>query len=412
MSVRLLKSGARKILYVLATGVVLLAIAWWAAQPGKPDAFYNAPAQQPAEPGALLRIEAFTREIPAGARGWRILHTTTRGDNSPAIASAIVVAPERHKPGAHPVIAWAHGGTGIVPGCAPSVMAHPFGDAAAGGAWALLPKLLTENWVFVGTDYIGLGTAGGHAALIGEEAARAGFDAVRAAHRIDEIELDDRVVVWGYSQGGHAALWGGIRAQEYAPDLKVLGIAAIAPASDLKALFAAAYTPTSTFAKLVLPIMSSLLMRSYSAAYEDVDEGFYIQNHARFLANDMAGRCLGEWTTAFSVLESALLPAHGIFAHDPGDGPLGRRLEQNTPIGPIPMPVMIAQGDQDDLVLPDIQRRFVAARCAAGQRIHLRTYPGRDHQSITSSDSPLVPDLIDWTRDRLAGRPASANCAS
>ena len=412
MSIRLLKSAARKVFYVLATGVVLVAIAWWAAQPSKPDAFYDAPAQRPAEPGALLRIDAFTREIPAGTRGWRILYTTTRGDNSPAVASAIVVAPEERKLGAHPVIVWAHGGTGIVPGCAPSVMAHPFGDAAAGGAWALLPKLLAENWVFVGTDYIGLGTAGGHAALIGDEAARAGFDAVRAAHRITEIELDDRVVVWGHSQGGHAALWSGIRAQEYAPDLKVLGIAAIAPTSDLRAMFAAAYTPTSMLAKLVLPIFSSLLIRSYSAAYEDVDESFYIQKHARVLANDMAGRCLGEWRTAFSVLESALLPAHGIFAHNPGDGPLGSRLEQNTPTGPIPAPVIIAQGDQDDFIPPDIQRRFVAARCAAGQRIDFRPYAGLDHVSITSSDSPLVPDLIDWTRDRLAGRPASANCTS
>src|SRR4029077_2576743 len=118
-----------------------------------------------------------------------------------------------------------------------------------------------ENWIFVGTDYIGLGTAGGHAGLIGDEAARAGFDAVRAAHRINEIELYDRVVVWGYSQGGHAALWSGIRAQEYAPDLEVLGIAAIAPTSDLRAMFAAAYTPTSMLAKLVLPILSSLLIR-------------------------------------------------------------------------------------------------------------------------------------------------------
>jgi alpha-beta hydrolase superfamily lysophospholipase len=411
MSLRFLKSAARKILFVLATGVVVLAIAWWVAHPGYPDGFYMAPAQIPTKRGALLRIEAFTREVPAGARGWRILYTTTRVDNSPAIASAIVVAPEQRRSGAYPVIAWAHGGTGIVPGCAPSVMAHPFGDAGSGGAWALLPKLLAENWVFVGTDYIGLGTAGGHAGLIGDEAARAGFDAVRSAHRIGEIELDDRVVVWGHSQGGHTALWSGIRAQEYAPDLKVLGIAAIAPTSDLRALFAAAYTPTSTFAKLVLPIMSSLLIRSYSAAYEDVDEGFYIQKYARILANDMTGRCLGEWRTAFSVLESALLPAHGIFAHSPGDGPLGRRLEQNTPTGPIPVPVMITQGDQDDLVLPDIQRRFVAARCAAGQRIDFRTYPGRNHESVTASDSPLVPDLIDWTRDRLAGLQASTNCA-
>ena len=183
-------------------------------------------------------------------------YTTTRADSSPAIASAIVVAPEQSRFGAHPVIAWAHGGTGMVPGCAPSVMTHPFGDRMSGGAWALLPKLLAENWVFVGTDYIGLGTTGGHAFLVGDEAARAVFDAVRAAHRISEIDLDDPTVVWGYSQGGHAALWSGIRAQEYAPDLKVWGISAVAPASDLRPFGAAA--PSTTFGKLILPIVWSL----------------------------------------------------------------------------------------------------------------------------------------------------------
>jgi hypothetical protein len=95
MSVRFLKSVARKVLYLLATIVVLLTIAWWAAQPGKPDAFYSAPAQRPAEPGALLRIDAFTREIPAGTRGWRILYTTTRGDNSPALIDAKQVKDQR-----------------------------------------------------------------------------------------------------------------------------------------------------------------------------------------------------------------------------------------------------------------------------------------------------------------------------
>jgi acetyl esterase/lipase len=233
------------------------------------------------------------------------------------------------------------------------------------------------------------------------------FDAVRAARRMNEINLDDRVVVWGHSQGGHAALWSGIRAQEYAIDLKVLAIAAVAPASDLRPFGAAA--PSTIFGKLITPIVWSLIIRSYSAAYPDVDEGFYIRKHARPFVNDMAGRCLGEWRTLFSVLEGALFPGFGIFAHHPTDGPLASRLEQNSPMGPIPMPVLIAQGDQDDLM--DLQRRFVAARCAAGQRMDFRAYPGQDHVSVMASNSRLVPDLIDWTRDRLAGQLASTKCA-
>ena len=287
-------------------------------------------------------------------------------------------------------------------------MAHPFGDRASGGAWALLPKLLAENWVYVGTDYIGLGTTGGHAFLVGDEGARAAFDAVRAARRIGEIDLDDRVIVWGHSQGGHATLWSGIRAQEYAPDLKVLGVAAVAPASDLRA-FAAA-DPSTIFGKILKPIAWSLLIRSYIAAYPDVHREFYIRKRARLLVDDMAGRCLGEWKTLFSVVEAALFPGNAIFAHDPTDGPLATRLEQNSPMGPIPVPVMIAQGDQDDLM--DLQKRFVSTRCAAGQRIDFRIYPGQDHMSVLASDSSLLPDLINWTRDRLAGQPPSAGCTS
>lgn len=79
-------------------------------------------------------------------------------------------------------------------------------------------------------------------------------------------------------------------------------------------------------------------------------------------------------------------------------------------MGPIPMPAMITQGDQDDWM--DLQKRFAAAHCAAGQRIDFRVYPGQDHVSVVASDSPLVPDLIDWTRDRMAGREASTNCAN
>jgi len=406
--VNALVNVVRKVLFVVAACVALIAIAWWMARPGQPDAFYNAPAELPSAPGTLLRIDTFAREIPAGARGWRILYTTKRADDSPAIASAIVVVPEQRRPGALPVIAWAHGGTGIVRGCAPSVMAHPFGDRTSGGAWALLPRLLAENWAFVGTDYIGLGTTGGHAFLIGDEEARAVFDAVRAARRINEIDLDDRVVIWGHSQGGHAALWSGIRAQEYAPDLNILAIAAVAPASDLRQFGETA--PSTIFGKLITPIVWSLIIRSYSAAYPDVDEGFYIRKRARPFVNEMAGRCLGELGTLFSVLEGALFPGFGIFAHAPTEGPLTNRLEQNSPMGPIPMPAMITQGDQDDWM--DLQKRFAAAHCAAGQRIDFRVYPGQDHVSVVASDSPLVPDLIDWTRDRMAGREASTYCAN
>jgi len=147
-----------------------------------------------------------------------------------------------------------------------------------------------------------------------------------------------------------------MRAADYAPDVNVLGIAALAPATDLKALVASGQS--SMFGKIV----SSFLVQAYSSAYPEIDAGFYVKARARPLAKDISSRCVGGWGTLLSVLETALLPSDGIFAHDPTGGPLGERLLQNMPYGPIRTPVLIAQGQIDDLVLPDVQRRFVAAR--------------------------------------------------
>jgi hypothetical protein len=62
-------------------------------------------------------------------------------------------------------------------------------------------------------------------------------------------------------------------------------------------------------------------------------------------------------------------------------------------------------------VLPTAQQRWVDARCRAGQRLEYRTYAGHDHLSVVlDADSPLVPDLVEWTRDRVEGEPQRAGC--
>jgi hypothetical protein len=64
--------------------------------------------------------------------------------------------------------------------------------------------------VLVATAYIGLGTTGPHPYLIGQGESRSVLDAVRAAHMLDQLSMADQTVVWGYAQGGNAALWTGM----------------------------------------------------------------------------------------------------------------------------------------------------------------------------------------------------------
>jgi len=387
----------RYLTWLFAGMLALVAVAWWLARPAAPDAFYVPPADRPAGPGALLRQEAFVRGVPADAQAWRILYTTTRSDGTAAVASAIVMASRESRSERRPVIAWTHGTTGVVPGCAPSLLEDPFANVPA------LRQLIDHGWVYVGTDYVGLGTSGPHPYLIGEGQARSALDAIRAVRQMKDLRLGDGTVVWGHSQGGHAALWTGILAPSYAPELKLLGVVAMAPASDLRPLLEAVQGTT------VGRIMSSFVLRSYGEAYADVSFDAYTSAPTRWLARDMSGRCLAGREALFSVLE-ALATGGSIFRIPPTSGPFGERLAQNTPALPLPQPLLVAQGLADDLVLPEIQAGFVQRLCGAGQALEYRTYAGRDHLSVLAPDAPFVAELVRWTEDRLAGRPAPAGC--
>ncbi len=388
-------------LSVLAAVVVAgLIVGWWYSRPPHPDAFYDAPAGIPSSPGALLRHEPFTRGLPAGARAWRMLYTTTRADGSPTVSGALVLAAATRPAGPRPVIAWAHGTTGVAEGCAPSLLPEPYPFT---GIVPALDQVIARGWVLVATDYPGLATEGPHEYLIGKGEGQAVLDAVKAAWQIPSLSLDHRAVVWGHSQGGHAALWTGGIAARYAPEVDVIGVAAMAPATHLTVLVEEGQdSPIRT-------MMSSYAMTAYSAVYPDVRFDEYVRPAARLLARGMAGRCLAAPGGYFSLYEARLL-RRNIFGRSPSSGPLGERFDANTPRLPITAPLLIAQGDADDLVLPHVQDQYVADRCEAGQALEYRAYAGLDHLGLVAADSPLTSELVRWTEERLAAAPVAPGC--
>jgi acetyl esterase/lipase len=369
-----------------------------------PDySFYEPPANVPAEPGQLLRSEPFTLTVPDGAQAWRILYTTTREDGTPAVASGLVLAATNLLDGPRPVIAWTHGTTGIARQCAPSLLDSPFGA----GALPALDQIIAEGWVLVATDYVGLGTPGPHPYLVGEVEARSALDAVRAAMQMPELTLDNKVVVWGHSQGGHAALWTGQIAPTYAPDVSVVGVVALAPASDLKALFERG--EGTLFGDLI----SSLVVTAYSEVYPDVSFDELVNPDAQPFVQVIVGGCtIPVGPDAAKLLAAATQLPRPLFVSDPYSGAYGQRLVENTPSDPIAAPLFVGQGLDDSAVLPDVQAAYVQARCDAGQVMTYHTYAGRDHGGVVASDSPLIPDLLAFTKDAFAGNPQASPQAS
>ena len=204
------------------------------------------------------------------------------------------------------------------------------------------------------------------------------------------------VIVWGHSQGGHAALWTGVLAPTYAPDVKIGGVAALAPASNLPGLVDGLGNVTGG--------------DLYARTYPDVTYREYVRPGAQPIVRQMARRCLAEKSTPLSVLPVVSLDKT-IWTGDPNRGALAARLQENIPNGPIVAPLLIGQGGADSLVVPSSQEAYVAGLCAKGQQVDYRTYVGRDHVQLVEPDSPAIPDLMEWTRQRLAGASPENTCS-
>ncbi|MFK4837077.1 lipase family protein [Microbacterium sp. ZW T2_14] len=387
--------------YALSALLIALAAGgWWANswfEDGAQivDGFYDPPAVVPYEHGRLIRIDDFSGQKPPGADVQRILYTTRDANGQPAVASALVIVPHEAPPGPRPVVSWNHGTTGVARGCAPSLR-----DASA-TKWAIpgLDEAVARGWVVVASDYAGQGAPGVFPYLIGRGEARSSLDAILAAGEIDGLNLSRRTVVWGHSQGGHAALWTSQIAGDYAPDIDVRGTALLAPAGQPLQL---AEELTSGDANALLSILISWVLVPYADTYDDIDLTDYIAPGSEAIVREMTQRCPSEPGVMVSVATAlGVSEDRPLFVGDLTAGALGRRLEDNTPTGPWDQPILIAWGDEDEVIPAHLQHEFVERLCAEGNQVRVLEYRGYDHLRTLLPRSHFIPVLISWTDARF-----------
>ncbi|VXB85512.1 putative Triacylglycerol lipase [Microbacterium sp. 8M] len=365
-----------------------------------PDAFYTPPATVPSAPGTLIRSEPMTIGVPAGAKAWRILYTTTHPDGSPAVSSGTVLAPADPGPDPLPLLTVAHGTVGVVPGCAPSLSAAPFAD---GAGTAMVDMVTKHGWVAVTSDYIGLGTKGPHPYLVGDAEARNVWDASKAVLGFDAVKVSTDTVIWGHSQGGQGSLWTGQIASSYAPEFTVKGIAAFAPASDLYALAEAIKTETAG------KTVSAYIAATWDRVFPELEVEENLTPGSAGPVERIGGLCFNGHDGLAAILRGSQVP-NQIFPNTLLGGPFGEKLKEQEPTGPFPAPLLVAQGLADPLVKPAIQHAWVQGRCDAGIPIDYRTYPGLGHVELVGPDSPLTPQLEQWTLDRWDGKAPTPDC--
>jgi dienelactone hydrolase len=119
----------------------------------------------------------------------------------------------------------------------------------------------------------------------------------------------------------------------------------------------------------------------------------------------MAGLCLLGQNLQLHTLARPLVGAY-LHSNPAATPPWNALLQENTPgARPTGIPLFVAQGDQDTLVVPSATQTFVAGACARGDAVTFRLYPGATHGTIANS---AVPDVVSFFSQVLAGpRPAT-----
>lgn len=359
-------------------------------------AYAQASAQVPGR-GTLIDASPIV-QTPAGAQAWRVRYWTTNDAGQRIAVSGFVVAPREALP-ARPrnVLAWAHGTWGVVDKCALS--AAEFLSATPG-----LTEAIRRGYVVVAPDYPGLGSAAPAGYLDGPGTGRAVLDAVRAARAIPGARAGSAFAVWGESQGGHAALWAGQLARSYAPDLRLVGVAAAAPPTDLAQNLSSGSDPS------IRAFLTAFTAYSWSQRYgaslatlgksstQGVITRLARNNCVRIGAKPKLGTMLGVVVLRRDLRNVDLgkvQPWSGLArANSPAAAPNGA-------------PVLIAQNPADVIVAPAVTRKFARDLCRAGGLVHYVDIKGKGHETSAADIKDMA---LDWMTARFAGSAAPNDC--
>lgn len=382
---------------VIRTAVIAL-IAFGASRAAAQTPFYQASPQEIAgPPGTLIRSEPM-QFAPAGAQAWRILYRSKGLNDEPiAVSGVAIIPPGDAPPNGRPIVAWAHPTTGVVPHCAPSLALFVFQQMMG------LRPLIERGVVVMATDYPGLGTPGPHPYLVGSSEARAVLDSVRVVRSMPNAGGANSFAVWGHSQGGHAALYTGLLAKSYAPELNLVGVAAAAPATDLVTLMGDDFKTSGGKNLTAMTLWS--WARVFKAPIDKV-----VVPAAMPTVDRLASECIEnifdiiERQSQEKVLEQTFLSVPNIATVEPYKSLAAR----NSP-GTLPkdIPLFLAQGTTDNLVQPAVTQGYFQRQCKAGSRVTMHLMPNVGH-GFAARDA--ANDAVIWMGERFAGNPAPSDC--
>jgi dienelactone hydrolase len=329
-------------------------------------------------------------------------------------ATALVFTPKTAPPaGGWPIVAWAHGTTGVADKCAPSKnkLFVPIADVHT---QKMVDDFVKAGYVVVAPDYEGMGEPSEkeiHPFLNLKSEAYSITDAVVATKSWLGNKASNKWAVAGISQGGHAALGAAQYAARANMDYK--GAVAMAPANNLELI--------ENLSEMALADADGLIQIGGYAALDTLTaymaagikavnptEAVYsiiFKTPTDKIAEKAERECLAGMGAAFALPMTVYNIKNGSLKDYPRkkegykNDPIVRQFlgTDSQPLQTlVKTPIIIYQGGKDTVVLPQATDALVAQARALTTKIDYRTNSSWDHTgSFTANvdNGQLLEDI-------------------
>ena len=362
----------------------------------------NLPAKTPV---TLLSIQAQNTDLfPNASQRFLITYRSRGIQSEPIVASGFILLPKGKAPKeGWPILAWAHGTTGVADTCAPSSdyvggPVHIYQQIAA----KALNAWLARGYAVVAPDYQGLGTPSGHPYMNAQSQLHTVVDAVRTTHYLKPYKFNKNWYVMGHSQGGAASLAVAAYGQKDAPELNLRGAIALAPGGyqyEGIAEYVATHSQIDTSVAAFFPIV----LLGAEAADPSLAPANLVSPEMVEILNQARSRCLSE-------LQSDLKQApKTVFKPNVNLTPLTNYLKKQSIENMIPtVPVMVVQGEKDQLVDSRGTYAYYQQICQVGKPIAFYPLKEGDHRDSLRQSEFLIGNFINSIENKKSLSTCSA----
>lgn len=336
----------------------------------------------------------------------------TQDKGKEVLATGMVTLPEREGSDI-PILLWEHPTMGFADECAPTAI------GVVGAAYPILFASL--GMAVVAPDYIGMqGWKGDsdslHPYVVAEPTAIASLDSLRALQYTlerEDIALDvnpKKVVLWGASEGGFAALVSDRYMPYYAPEFTSIATVAAIPATDPMAL---AQHGVQTYGPTSAGILGAQV--THNQWYEGGRALSEVMNHdlAAIIEQTMEEEC-GDFDVfdSYQGVNEIFSPSYQEGVQMENLEPWTCYLKENSVMGmPVSLqsvaPTFIITAENDDLAIAAPVHQDIEQLCAQGYKIEHVQCAGLGH---VDGALDTLGIQWDWIQGQLEGRALNEEC--